>query len=67
MIGDTSTEPFGAGPYARAQQRLHLGRPGDSAVRRRMLVVATLVPFIPVIFIILPAQQIIDAVGKFLF
>lgn len=31
------------------------------------LVVATLVPFIPVFFIILPAQQIMDTVAKFLF
>ncbi len=40
MIADRSTEPFGAGPYTWAQERLHLGRPGDSAVRRRMIAAA---------------------------
>jgi hypothetical protein len=36
-----SIEPFGAGPYATAQEWLHLGHPGDAAVRRRMVVAAT--------------------------
>ena len=42
MTGDASTEPFGAGPYTWAQERLHLGRPGDAAVRRRMIAAATI-------------------------
>ncbi|HKV98350.1 MAG TPA: hypothetical protein VJN96_00935 [Vicinamibacterales bacterium] len=41
MIDDPSIEPFGAGPYATAQRWLHLGQPGDPAVRRRMIVAAT--------------------------
>src|SRR5262249_6976514 len=41
VSGDPSNEPFGAGPYASAQRWLHLGQPGDSAVRRRMVAAAT--------------------------
>jgi hypothetical protein len=42
VIGESSNEPFGAGPYARAQRWLRLGQPGDSAVQRRMVVAATI-------------------------